>query len=126
MELLDLKCAERAYEIIRNIEEEKVEKNKVENLITRSLGVLQEDGVYAFFLYLKANKEKSIVNPIVEKTVNLLRKCDGLIDEGATPDNILDNLTDLMSNIDKLFFAKQLLERTLIYARYHAKALPEK
>jgi len=123
---LDLRCAEKADKIIEKIKGEKIDKNKIENLVTKSLGVLQEDGVYAFFLYLKASKEKDIASAIAEKNLELLKGCEELIGEDATYENILNKITELASDIDKLFLAKQLLERTLVYARYHAKALPEK
>jgi len=124
MDYLDRRCAEEAKEILEKIKD--ADKNKIENIITKSLGVLQEDGVYAFFIYLKASKDKNIANAIVEESIDLLKQCDGLLDKNTNSDNILQSLLGLMSNIDKLFLAKELLERTLVYARYHAKALPEK
>ncbi len=108
MEILDMKCAECGGDIasISGIDE---------TIITKALGVLQEDGVYAFFLYT-ASKADAI------KT----RAFSFLKDRGLLTDrtDVLTAVRDgFKENLDKLLLAKELLERTLIYARYHAKAL---
>jgi len=51
---LDRLCAHFGYKMCEQVGEAfqkdgKIDKAKTENLITKSLGVLQEDGVYAFF-----------------------------------------------------------------------------
>ncbi|MFH1859684.1 MAG: hypothetical protein ABH870_01525 [bacterium] len=109
---LDLKCAECGSKIAKNKEDEK--------LITKALGVLQEDGVYAFFLYLKSQKEKA-AEWISERTFSLLKTQITAINAEKEPlPAIRDKLAD---NLDSLLLAKQLLEKALVYARYHAKAL---
>lgn len=121
MQQLDLRCAEKASEIINTVQ---ADKNKIENLITKSLGVLQEDGVYAFFLYLEASKEKDITQKVIQGCKELLES-DGI--KLITKNHILEAVREeLASDIDKLLLAKQLLERTLVYARYHTKALADK
>ncbi|MBI5235803.1 MAG: hypothetical protein HY886_06095 [Deltaproteobacteria bacterium] len=99
---LDLLCASAGYEMA----------SAGDDAITKSLGVLQEDGVYAFFLYCKA---KNGYDKVVEAAVNLLKKDGICLDVGATPGYFNDSL-------DKLLLAKDLLEQALIYGRYHAKA----
>ena len=121
MQQLDLRCAEKASEIINTVQ---ADKNKIENLITKSLGVLQEDGVYAFFLYLEASKEKDITQKVIQGCKELLKEDKIKL---ITKDDILEAVREeLASDIDKLLLAKQLLERTLVYARYHTKALADK
>jgi len=121
MQQLDLRCAEKASEIINTVQ---ADKNKIENLITKSLGVLQEDGVYAFLLYLEANKEKDITQKVIQGCKELLKEDKIKL---ITKDDILEAVREeLASDIDKLLLAKQLLERTLVYARYHTKALADK
>jgi hypothetical protein len=59
---LDQQCARFGHDMcqaVSGVYQGKEKKTKTENLITKSLGVLQEDGVYAFFLYLAA-QAKSI------------------------------------------------------------------
>jgi len=121
MQQLDLRCAEKASEIINTVQ---ADKNKIENLITKSLGVLQEDGIYAFFLYLEASKEKDITQKVIQGCKELLKEDKIKL---ITKDDILEAVREeLASDIDKLLLAKQLLERTLVYARYHTKALVDK
>ncbi|RKX67238.1 MAG: hypothetical protein DRP41_01235 [Thermodesulfobacteriota bacterium] len=121
MQQLDLRCAEKASEIINTVQ---TDKNKIENLITKSLGVLQEDGIYAFFLYLEASKEKDITQKVIQGCKELLKEDKIKL---ITKDDILEAVREeLASDIDKLLLAKQLLERTLVYVRYHTKALVDK
>lgn len=116
MEILDMKCAKCGSDIAS------IPGND-ETLITKALGILQEDGVYAFFLYL-ASRKKDPSNTIKDKVFNFLKQDEILghiFDPGKdTLSAIRDDLSD---KLDELLFAKELLERTLVYARYHAKAL---
>lgn len=127
MEILDMKCAEYGNKIVEEIGDAS-EKNKIESMITKALGVLQEDGVYAFALYTKSKSgdggvEKRTARIVHEKACNLL-KDDKINLLPGSGNNFLDDLrSHLATDIDKLFLAKELLERTLVYARYHAKAL---
>jgi len=118
MEILDMKCAEYGNNIalIPNINEA---------LITRSLGVLQEDGIYAFFLYLasRGSKEKIIGEAMCQKSFALLKNIEALKSILGNGDEILPAIRNMATNLDAILFAKELLERTLVYARYHAKAL---
>lgn len=119
---LDRLCAQYGWEMARQVHE--VLKKNPETHITKSLGVLQEDGVYAFFLYqasrgehklgelaakLLSDEKISLVSGDIrstEQTLEAIRKSNGLAED-----------------IDRLLLAKRLLEQALIYARYHAKAL---
>lgn len=130
---LDQRCAHFGYEMCRQVGEAfskdgKVDKAKTDNLITKSLGVLQEDGVYAFFLYLASRgSEKTGAKKLSVQAQALLKAI------GIRPfDTIFDPLAAVRGNeqtkgladdLDNLLLAKRLLEQTLIYARYHAKAL---
>ncbi len=113
--MIDMKCAKAGNSI--------AEIAKDETLITKALGVLQEDGVYAFFLYLVSLK-KDVAGHISQKAFDLLRDDAILGNElrGQTEPMkaVLEKLAD---DLGRLVFVKGLLERTLVYARYHAKAL---
>jgi len=125
--LLDLKCAEYGDKIIKEINKPK-EKNKIESFITKSLGVLQEDGVYAFAIYTKSKSGNEGTEKITAKHIHN-NACALLKDESikiiySNCSSFTESiLKDLASNLDSLLLAKELLERTLVYARYHAKAL---
>lgn len=95
-----------------------------ENSITKALGVLEEQGVYALFLYLHA-REKQWGQTTSNELATFLR-------QNPSPQNALlgtNNNNDLFAalqtlagDLDKLLFARDLLHRALVYARYHAKA----
>lgn len=100
-------------------------RKALENNLRKALGVLQEDGVYAMFLWLE-DKDKEI-----RKKINDLLKHDEIkkyfFDNSATEKSLLDfsefskELQNVSQDIDKLFFMKKILERTLTYALYHVK-----
>lgn len=119
---LDRLAAERAQEIIRRTSGKKA--SDIDNTITKSLGVLQENGVYACFLYLLA-KEKENSDVVVGEMLNLL---DGLGFGWGKPTNseaeaVLKHLTEkVTADLERLLLAKETLEQMLIYARYGAKA----
>jgi hypothetical protein len=138
---LDALCAQCGDDIVRDVAPQRqlFKKDKpanLENTITKSLGVLQQDGVYAFFLFLDyfqqrsenqaAGKAVSLI--IANRTKELLRAKDSGIlrarQQGERDD--FAALRDLSKNLDSLLLARQLLEQALIYARYHAKALEVK
>lgn len=117
---LDLECAVRS-ESLRDLIDEKGKKDAV-NLITKVLGVLQEDGVYAFYLYLKAEgsplhgsieaESKCLLNTVFpDITVNA---------DGCTV------AKQIVSDVNRNLLAKELLERMLVYTRYHAKGTGDK
>ncbi|OAB62042.1 hypothetical protein AY599_22845 [Leptolyngbya valderiana BDU 20041] len=128
---LDRLAAEHAQAIIDNtIDNTKGRKaGDVENTVTKALGVLQEDGVYACFLYLLA-REKENGEAVVLEMLNLLEglgfgwtkpQKDGKDD--LSPDAVLKHITKhITQDLDRLLLAKETLEQMLIYARYGAKA----
>ena len=104
----------------------------MENLATKALGVLQENGVYAALLYLysRSDSEQHIAKPIRVQLLGLTRLLKPSPPTGVAEKPVDDKaeqalkfLTDDISNdLDKLLLVKQLWEQTLIYARYGAKA----
>jgi hypothetical protein len=103
---------------------------KSENTVTKALSVLQEDGVYACFLYLLA-KEKDSGKVVVAEILELLEqlgfgwnkptKENGQVN--LSPDIVLKHITDnVTQNLERLLLTKEILEQMLIYARYGAKA----
>ena len=116
---LDYKCMEYGQDIA---------KQGDENNLRKSLGVLQEDGVYAMFLWIedkeKNNKEKNIRN-ILTKLLNEQEIKKFLLGDSnrfeQEFDKFCENLQEVAKDIDKLLFMKKILERALTYALYHAK-----
>jgi len=118
-ENIDFQCAEYAQKMAQGVGEE--------DTIGKSLGVLQEDGLYAFYLYtLSLEKRKKYADKarcIIDNSSDLLSTFS-LIQRGkVTPMNVQEVIAPLTKELDELIWAKEILERTLVYARYHAKAL---
>jgi hypothetical protein len=120
---LDFEAAKTAKKIIS--ETKGSEGKVIENLITKTIGVLQDNGVYACMLYLyslstESTTPEGIIRKGLLKMTELLgKKYDG--DDNT--ENALGFLTDSICNdLDTLFLTKQLWEQTLTYARYGAKA----
>jgi len=111
-------------------EEKKKAASSADNTVTKALGVLQENGVYACFLYLMA-KEKENGEVVVEEMLKLLDRLGfgwgkptdehGNVDTNT--DVVLKHITEKVTvRLDRLLLAKETLAQMLIYARYGAKA----
>ncbi|MGB9794835.1 hypothetical protein [Caldisericum exile] len=125
MENLDRLCAEYGYMFAEEVS--KVSgfgPEKAGNLLTKALGVLEEQGLYAFTLFCESrgSTEEEGAKKIKEITTKLLKDELGLISN----DNLLEEIrkeNGLALRLDDLTLAIQVLEKSLIYARFHAKAL---
>lgn len=121
---LDQLCAKYGYETCQTVNAQFADKSKTENLITKSLGVLQEDGLYAFFLFLasRGEREKNGADKLNEQAISLFKAAEikGFQNPG---DPLAAVRGELANDLDQLLLAKRLLEQTLIYSRYHTKAL---
>lgn len=118
---LDYLAATRAQKIIKRTSE-KASARDVDNTVTKALGVLQENGVYACFLYLLA-KEKDIGKIVVEEMLDVLQNLGWNKPSSLTPEVVLGHISDnITRDLERLLLAKEVLEQTLIYARYGAKA----
>jgi hypothetical protein len=122
---LDLHAAQTAQHIIdAAMEVGKGKAQETETLVTKALGVLQENGVYACALFLYA---RTMDRAIAEKVRDgLLRMTSELgLSPPPKPDWKvgLKFVTDqICSDLDRLLLVRQLWEQTLIYTRYEAKA----
>ncbi|WP_322821149.1 hypothetical protein [Chloroflexus sp.] len=119
---LDYLAATYAQAIVRRTAAKKA--GDVDNTVTKALGVLQENGVYACFLYLLA-KEKENGRVVVDEMLKLLKdlKFDQSIPKPNDPQNVLKYISNTVTtNLERLLLAKETLEQMLIYARYGAKA----
>ena len=118
-----------------------------ENMINKLLGVLANDGVYAMWVYainklkdtelLKFLKELSILPINIDTLKNY--QFEDSINEIENESNTkkrkikfsqkvkeLDKFFQTLSqDLNQLLFFKEMLEKALIYARYHAKAMDD-
>ena len=136
---LDQKAAQYAQDIVSKAaaEAEKVKDpvGTLERLVTKTLGVLQEQGVYAMMLFLfsRTSDEAKIAPHIRAPLYALLRQLPVFqdntdlagFDENTTAEAepVLQFYAQAVcNNLDTLLLVKDLYEQTLIYARYGAKA----
>ena len=107
------------------------EPKKAENLITKSVAVLAEQGVYAFGLFLASRKDRESrqandIDVAIRKILTDAGLCDdaprismaeyyGAIGKKRGKESEIDALR-------RLLLTKQLMETALNYGRYHAKA----
>jgi len=138
MKDLDRRAAEVAQAIIADTktymhknkdgkaEKKDIDAGEVDNLITKTLGVLQENGVYAATLYLYSrttDADKAIATKTREALLSLTSELVSSKPTSMKASDALKFLTDEISNdLDGLLLVKQLWEQTLIYTRYGAKA----
>ncbi|NLV20417.1 MAG: hypothetical protein GXY49_00255 [Syntrophomonadaceae bacterium] len=126
---LDRIAAQYAQKIVN----EDVKVKDLENQVTKSLGVLQEQGIYALMLLLfsqDSKETKAIYKHLIELLKNIGLKN---IEEETWPQKneknqynfqrVLKFYSDnILKDIERLFLVRDIYEQTLIYARYGAKA----
>lgn len=117
MQNLDVECAKLGRAL--------AQLDKVnEKTLTSALGVLEEQGLYACFLFLHA-QEKDAGRKVSAELADFLRKVppeSPLLGNG----DLFTALQALAGDLNKLLFARDLLRQALVYGRYHAKAREEK
>ena len=114
MENLDALINKIGFMIVEKIKNKEKDKTKYKNFIDKSLGVLANDGVYAYWVYCKANKIHDVFIDELQGLMKLIS--DDISDEEQF-------FQKLSNNIYQLLFFKDMVEKALIYARYHAKAM---
>lgn len=130
--LLDRIAANRAQQIVEGALKTQGAKD-IDNLVTKALGVLQENGVYACFLFLFSrtqSKEQDIAAVVRVELLNLMSEnLDFGWDvppgdpAGWDSETVLGHVSrTVCAQLDPLLMTKELFEQTLIYARYGAKA----
>lgn len=129
---LDQKAAHYAQQMVRNTDS----AGTLERLVTKTLGVLQEQGVYAMmlFLYSRSSDEAKIAPIIRAQLFRLLRdksqnhQIPAFANKNvpADGDNAQTALAfyseQVLNDLDLLLLVRDLYEQALIYARYGAKA----
>lgn len=124
---LDYLAARHAQQLV-----EKLNTKEAEITFTKTLGVLQENGVYACFLYLYARekkkdkeKEKEHGEVVVNEMLALLAALGfpTPLPDSSQKDTVLNYIAERVTgDLHRLLLAKEALEQMLIYARYGAKA----
>ncbi|MGQ4875973.1 MAG: hypothetical protein ACP6IY_18050 [Promethearchaeia archaeon] len=116
---IDSLCAQYGFEIIK-------EGNfKKPTLINKALDVLQEQGLYAYFLFLdsRSTDEQYLAKKISEKSFKLIKEIILKTNNNSSQsEDIYEELKKkILNNLDELFLTIQILEQMLIYAKFHIK-----
>jgi len=120
-ENLDLACARAGKDIAAKPTKE------LENLITEAIAVVEEQGIYALFLFLKTRSGKDR-----ERAKNVSRNLHEFLKVTPQQTPLLSGDTDIFASLqkiatdlDKLLLARELVLQALVYARYHARLREE-
>jgi len=110
---LDIQCAELGRKLadIPNMEEK---------ILNAALTVLEEQGPYAMFLYLRA-RHSNVAKHINSDSLKFLQAVLNNKLNGVNG-GVLEAVKRLAEDPDDLLFARDLLRMALSYARYHLKA----
>jgi len=122
MSNLDAIINKVGFEIVEAIKNQD-KKTKYKNSIDKVLGVLANDGVYAYLVYCKANNIDDIFIEKLEKILNIINPIPKDNENKKDYEKYFQELSN--KNLPNLLFLKELLEKALIYARYHAKAMKD-
>lgn len=116
-ENLDLACAKMGKTIAENPSKE------LENIVTNALAVLEEQGVYALFLFLKVQtgKNKEMAKSICGKLFTFLKETPKQAPLLSNNNDVFTFLQQMAKDLDKLLLCRDLVRQSLVYARYHAR-----
>ncbi len=132
---LDKRAAEQAQNMVataqNGIKGVKKPVETLERLATKTLGVLQAQGVYAMMLFLFSrtkDEEKVATHCIRPQLFQALKGLPGIQNADIPTDDANAQAAlkfysgKVLDNLDTLLLVRDLYEQTLIYARYGAKA----
>lgn len=140
---LDQRAAQSAQAIIAKAQKEEGQLKRLDVFITKTLGVLQEQGVYAcmLFLYSRTDTEKPKACIVRDQLLRLLKTLQDdykiqwqneqgesiPLPESAESDKSAQDVLNFYAhavtmNLDILLLVRDLYEQALIYGRYGAKA----
>ena len=115
LENLDLACAKKGKTIAKSPSKE------LEKLVTNALAVLEEQGIYALFLFLKTRGDENVSKELRKFLKKTPKQAPLLSDNN----DVFASLQQIGNDLDKLLLARDLVRQTLVYARYHAR-VPQK
>ena len=119
---LDRLAAQHAQKVIAKTSGDK--PSDVENTVTKALGVLQENGIYACFLYLLAkegNRGRVTIGEMLE-LINRLGFYWGKPDSNEAEAVLIYVSEKVTADLERMLLIKEILEQMLIYTRYGTKA----
>ncbi|MGC1119755.1 MAG: hypothetical protein WBA22_01575 [Candidatus Methanofastidiosia archaeon] len=123
---LDYVASQCAQKIVDNADKD---AKTLDILATKTLEVLQEQGVYAMVLFLlsRSKKEEIKISKIIRSSLyRVLEKVPDLDknipETDQNPNETLKFYSEITENLERLLLVRALYEKTLIYTRFGAKA----
>jgi hypothetical protein len=129
---LDQLAAQHAQKMVSNTIQKNDRYDKIlERLVTKTLGVLQSQGVYAMMLFLfsRSGDEKNVAQEIRQEFYSIIKQLPPLsniqVPDDSDEKKVLKfySSDDVLGKLDTLLLIRDIFEQTLIYARYGAKAI---
>ena len=127
---VEARCAHYGSQIVRNKSMAKDPK-RLEAVVRNALGVLRNDGIFAFYLYLqyRSRKDKGGKEEGGKLTWSQVQNLwtDGEIGPLLSGNgDIRDQVIALTEDLNALLLARKVAEQTLIYALYGLRAEDKK
>ncbi len=124
MDNLDYQAQLIARNILDGVQEE---AEKIENLATKLLGIVQENGIYAGVLFLhtrSSRHDKNMAPAFRDELLKYVSKAFQLPAPANEPRAQLRFTTDqVCAHLGRMILVKSVWEQALIYVRHGAKAL---
>lgn len=114
-------CARYGRRMVTNDYEIK----KQENILTKALGVLSENGIYAMSVFLLSCHEKEYGKNLFNTHLRTLwtdQEIGLLSPQNNSVAALLTAVQEMTGDLHKLILSRELTEQSLVFARYHAKA----
>jgi hypothetical protein len=112
---IEARCAEYGSRIVENRDQAGKGEERLQTVTRNALGVLREDGVFAFYLFLRYRWGEG--GDVVWEQIQGLWKNEALgplMGSGSERDSVIA----LTKNLPDLLLARQAAERALVYALY--------
>ncbi|MBU1222194.1 hypothetical protein KKF34_10115 [Myxococcota bacterium] len=116
-ENLDLSCAAWGKDIADDSP-----SKELENSINKAISVLEEQGIYAMFLFLKTKggRDGEKIKKSIFEFLKQTPKQSPLLSRNGD-DDVFKSLQQICNDLDKLLLARDLVRQTLVYALYHSR-----
>ena len=115
-------CAHFGSQIVQDKGQAKDPK-RLETIVRNALGVMREEGLFAFYLYLRYRWEDG--GKVIWPQIRALWREEAvgpLLGGGSDDENDREAVIALTDDLPKLLLARQLAERALVYALYGLRA----
>ena len=120
---VDYLASQCAQKIVKEVD--KKDMKALEILTTKTVAVLQEQGVYTMVLFLRSRREEESISRTIRRLLcSMLEEIPnfGFEPKKCKDEEILEYYSSITNDLDLLLLIRSLYEKTLIYTRHGAKA----